>query len=108
MGRPRSRLPLAGEDFPMTVPLDGEVAAQVLDLAQQQGVPAARVLRELVSKGLERSGAQLNHRVLQRREALREVKQQVLGEVRGAVADAFSRMGGRPRTGGPARRPPQR
>lgn len=79
----------------MSVPLDGEVAQQVLDLAQAEGVPAARVLRELVTRGLETRGAQLNHRVLQRREVLREVKQQVLGEVRGAVADAFGRVSGR-------------
>lgn len=89
----------------MSVPLDGEVAQQVLDLAQAEGVPAARVLRELVTRGLETRGAQLNHRVLQRREVLREVKQQVLGEVRGAVAEAFGRVGGkRPEGGRPAPR----
>lgn len=97
MARPRSRTPTPGEDFLMSVALDGEVAQQVLDLAESQGVHASRVLRELVSRGLEvGTGARLNHRVLQQREALREVRTQVLGEVRGAVAEALnSRWSGR-------------
>lgn len=91
MARPRSRLPQPGVDFVMSVPLDGEVAQQVLDFAEAEGVPAARVLRDLVTRGLEaRSGARLNHRVLQQREALREVRTQVLGEVRASVAEALN------------------
>jgi hypothetical protein len=83
----------------MSVPLDGEVAQQVLDLAEAQGVQASRVLRELVTAGLEARGVRLNHRVLGQREALREVRQQVLGEVRGAVARALNEeWGERPQT----------
>lgn len=92
MARPRTKLPVHGEDFVMSVALDGAIAQAVLTRAERQGVSASRVLRELVAVGLERSGARLNHSVLQRREAEREVKAQLLGEARAAVSETFRRM----------------
>jgi hypothetical protein len=104
MARPRSRFPVAGADFPMTVPLDGEVAQQVLSLAQQQGSTVATVLRDLVTRGLEAQGARLNHSVLAQREALREVRAQVLSEVRGSVARAMNETFAGPGKGSGKRR----
>ncbi len=88
----------------MSVALDSELATTVLNIARRDGVNASRVLRELVAEGLASRGNRVNHSLLQRREAVREVKAQVLGEVRGAVAEAMNRTwaAGEP---GPKRRP---